>query len=194
MPSSTHPTSPSSPISPSSPSRWKERLRQRFRRRQYTSLNPEGSTPSPSSASAQTGSDSQHRSGDSSSRLEDDIWVDGDTLNSHQLPEPTESLPRELHIKEQGTDAGGLAQSCGEGAMKKEDQDQPHQPELFNHAPADAANSDGPEQESRSSNTSSTLPSIPSRTPYRCRICQVSYYARSQTRGLCYICASTLSV
>lgn len=198
MPSSSHSTSPSNSTGNSSSSRWRERLRLRFRRRQYTSLSPDGSTPSPSNASTQTGSETRHHADDTNSRLEEDIWVDRDTLNSQELLESNEGHSKDLHRKDEDALPENLTvnkMTCVEGAVE-EDQSQRSKLTQTQQAAQKEDRDHAEEQQSEPhpNSTSPPHPPIPNRKPYRCRICGTTYYAQSQTRGLCYICACTLSL
>lgn len=124
--------------------------------------------------------------------------MDRDTLNCHELPESIESHSEGVHSKKDGAPAKSISNNengCGEGTMEE---DQPQRAGFTQtQQPAQKDGSDQVEYqqpEPSPSSASPPHPPIPSKKSYRCRICGTSYYAQSQTRGLCYICTTTLSL
>lgn len=116
---------PINPTSPANPARWKERLRRRFHRNEYALLSSQGATPSTSSASGHSVSDSQHQAGDDSSRLEEDVWIDKDTLDSHAFPDSVGSLSEELRLQEARVESlDASAERCKNSTVKEEGQSQ----------------------------------------------------------------------
>lgn len=123
--------------------------------------------------------------------------MDGDTLNSHELSDSLENQSGSINQKGEYARAKSPPHDemrCSEGT----EEGQPHRPELTQTedvARDEARKHDEAQHPSpRSSIASPPRPPIPKRKPFRCRICGASYYAQGQTRGLCYICANTLSL
>lgn len=204
MPQRSQPSSPSSPTtSLTSPSRWKDRLRLRFRRREYEHLN-RGSTPSTSSASGLSAIDSGRPTFDSSSQLEDDNWVDEDSPNTSELPRSIGSSPGKAHPQGQGAGAQMGADGenrRGEGTEARDDEssssqaNSPHSAYIPAHLQA-LLNARSircdhfQEPDASPLQRRPTCPPIPERKPHLCRVCGESFYAGIQTKDLCYVCAS----